>query len=100
MKNNKLTVNSDTEQEVQLLMNRGKQPALIVNEDPSSKNRTASSNGDILKSFDDDSNEEDYGPKISDLLAQRVDGKWQTKLTSDKVKEKSQNLQTPENCTK
>ena len=99
MKNNKLTVNSDTEQEVQLLMNRGKQPALIVNEDPSSKNRTASSNGDILKSFDDDSNEEDYGPNISDLLAQRVDGKWQTKLTSGKVKE-SQNLQTPENCTK
>ena len=73
---------------------------LIVNEDPSSENPAASSTRDILKSTDDDSNEEEYGPKISDPLAQRVEGKWQTKLTSEKVKEKSQNLQTSENCMK
>ena len=80
-------------------MTQGKKPALIVNEDPSSENPTASSTGDILKSIDDDSNEE-YGPKISDPLAQRVVGKRQTKLTSEKVKEKSQKLLTPENCMK
>ena len=57
-----------------------------------------SNTGEILKSIDDDSNEEVYGPKLSDLLAQRIEGKWQTKLTSKKVKEKSQNLLTPENC--
>ena len=34
------TVNSDTEQEAQLLMNQGKQPALIVTEDTSSENPT------------------------------------------------------------
>ena len=68
------TVNSDTEQEAQLLRNQGKQPALIVNEDPSSENPTASSTGDILKSINDDSNEEEYGPKLSDPLAQRVKG--------------------------
>ena len=79
------TLNSDTEQEAQLLMKQGKQPALIVNEDPSSENLTASSTRDIVKSLDGDSNEEDYGPKISDCLAQRVEGKWQTKLTSKKV---------------
>ena len=73
----KSKVSSDTEQEAQLLMNQGKQPALIVNEDPSSENPTASSTGDNLKSIDDDSNEEEYGPKISDPLAQRVEGKWQ-----------------------
>ena len=60
------TVNSDTEQEAQLLMNQGKQPVLIVNEDPSSENPTASSTGDILKSIDHGSNEEEYGPEISD----------------------------------
>ena len=81
-------------------MNRGKQPMLIVHEDPSSENPTASSTGDILKSIDDESNEGEYGPKISDPLAQRVEGKWQTRLTSEKVKEKSQNLLTPENCMK
>ena len=81
-------------------MNQGKQPALIVNENPSSENPTTSSTRDILKSIDDESNEEEYGPKISDPLAQRVEGKWQTKLTSEKVKEKSQNLLTPENCMK
>ena len=80
-------------------MTQGKKPALIVNEDPSSENPTASSTGDILKSIDHDSNEE-YGPKISDPLAQRVVGKRQTKLTSEKVKEKSQKLLTPENCMK
>ena len=80
-------------------MTQGKKPALIVNEDPSSENPTASSTGDILKSIDDDSNEE-YGPKISDPLAQRVAGKRQTKLTSEKVREKSQKLLTPENCMK
>ena len=69
-------VNSDTQQEAQLLMPQGKQPALIVNEDPSSENPTASSAGDILKSIDDDSNEEKYGPKVSDPLAQRVEGTW------------------------
>ena len=94
------TVNSDTEQEAQLLMNQGKQPALIVNEDPSSENHTASSTGDILKSIDDDSNEKEYGPKISDPLGQRVEGKRQTKLKSEKLKKKSKNLLTPENCTK
>ena len=94
------TINSDTEEEAQLLMNQGKQPALIVNDDPSSENPTASSTRDILKSIDDDSNEKEYGPKISDPLVQRVEGKWQTKLTSEKVKEKSQNLLTPENCMK
>ena len=81
-------------------MNQGKQPALILNEDPSSENPTTSSTGDILKSIDDESNEEEYGPKISDPLAQRAEGKCQTKLTSEKVKEKSQNLLTPENCMK
>ena len=81
-------------------MNQGKQPALIVNDDPSSENPTASSTGDILKSIDDDSNEEEYGRKFSDPLVQRVEGKLQTKLTSEKVKEKSQNLLTPENCLK
>ena len=86
------TVNSDTEQEAQLLMNQGKQPVLIVNEDLSSENSAASSTGDTLKSIDNDSNEEEYGRKISDPLAQRVEEKWQTKLTSEKVKEKSQNL--------
>ena len=90
------TANSDTEQEAQLLMTQGKKLALIVNEDPSSENPTVISTGDILKSIDDDSNEEEYGPKISDPLAQRVVGKWQTTLTSEKVKEKSQNLLTPE----
>ena len=70
------TVNSDTEQEAQLLMNQGNQPVLIVNGDPSSENPTASSIRDILKSIDDDSNEEEYGPKISDPLAQRVERKW------------------------
>ena len=65
-------------------MNQGKQPALILNEDPSNKTSTASSSGDILKSINDDSNEEEYGPKISGLLAQRVEGKWQIKLTSEK----------------
>ena len=99
-KTTNLTVNSDTEQEAQPLINRGKQPVLIVNEDPSSENPTGSSTRDILKSIDDESNEEEYGPKISDPLAQRVEGKWQTKLTSGKVKEKSQNLLTPENCMK
>ena len=94
------TANSDTEQEAQLLMTQGKKLALIVNEDPSSENPTVISTGDILKSIDDDSNEEEYGPKISDPLAQRVVGKWQTMLTSEKVKEKSQNLLTPENCMK
>ena len=93
-------VNSDTEQEARLLMPQGKQPALIVNEDPSSENPTASSTEDILKSIDDDSNEEEYGPKVSDPLAQRVEGGWQTKLTSDKVKEKSQNPLALENCMK
>ena len=78
------TVNSDTEQEAQLLMNQVKQPALIVNEDSSSENPTACSTGDILKSLDDESNEEDYGSNISDPLVQRVEGKWQTKLTSEK----------------
>ena len=99
-KTTNFTINSDTEQESQLLINQGKQPALVVNEDPSSENSTASSTGDILKSIDDESNEEEYGPKISDPLTQRVGGKWQTKLTSEKVKEKSQNLLTPENCMK
>ena len=94
------TVDSDTEQEAQVLINQGKQPALIVNEDPSSENPIASSTGDILKSIDDENNKEKYGPKISDPLAQRVEGKWQTKLTSKTVKEKSQNLLTPENCMK
>ena len=58
------TVNLDTEQEAQLLMSQG-------NEDPSRENPTASasSTGDILKTIDDDSNEEEYGPKISDPLA-------------------------------
>ena len=78
-------------------MPQGKQPVLIVNEDPSSENPTASSTEDILKSIDDDSNEEEYGPKVSDPLAQRVEGRWQTKLTSDKVKEKSQNPLALEN---
>ena len=71
-------VNADTEKESQLLMTQGKQPALIVNKDTSSKNSTSSSTGDILKSIDDDSNEEEYGPKISDPLAQRIEGKWKT----------------------
>ena len=69
------TVNSDTEQEAQLLMNQGKQLALIVNEDLSSENSAASSTGDTLKSIDNDSNEEEYGRKISDPLAQRVEEK-------------------------
>ena len=56
-------------------MNQGKQPALIVNQDPSSENPTASSTGGILKSTDDDSNKEEYGPKISDPLPQQVEGK-------------------------
>ena len=59
-------------------MIQGKKPALVVNEDLSSENPTASSTGDILKSIDDDSNEEEYGPKISDPLAQRIEGKWKT----------------------
>ena len=65
------TVNLDTEQEAQLLMSQGKQPVLTVNEDPSRENPTASasSTGDILKTIDDDSNEEEYGPKISEPLA-------------------------------
>ena len=54
------TVNSDTEQEAQFLMTQGKQPALIVNEDPSMENPTASSTAEILKSTDDDSNKEEY----------------------------------------
>ena len=50
-------VNSDTEQEALHLMNQGKQKALIVSEDSSSENPTASSTGQILNSIDDDSNE-------------------------------------------
>ena len=59
----------------QLLINQGKQPVLIVNEDPSSENPTPSSTMDILKSIDDESNKEEYGSKISDPLAHRVEGK-------------------------
>ena len=81
-------------------MTQAKQSVLIVNEDSSSENPTASSTGDILKSIDDDSNEEENGPNISDPLAQIEEGKWQAKLTSEKVREKSQNLLTPENCMK
>ena len=55
-------------------MTQGKQAALIINEDHSSENPNASSTRDILKSIDDDSNEE-YGLKISDPLAQRVERK-------------------------
>ena len=72
-------------------MTQAKHSALIVNEDSSSENPTASSTGDILKSIDDDSNEEEYRPNISDPLEQREEGKRQKKLTSEKVKEKSQN---------
>ena len=39
---------------------------------------TASSAGNILKSIHDDSNVKNYGPKITDLLAQRVEEKWQS----------------------
>ena len=56
-------------------MNQEKQSALIVNEDLSNENPTASSTGDILKSVGDENNAQEYGPKISDLLAQGV--KWQ-----------------------
>ena len=81
-------------------MNQGKQPALIINEKHSNKNPNSSSTGVILKPIDEDNNEEKYGPKIPDPLAQRVEGKWKTKVAPEKVKEKSQNLQTPENCMK
>ena len=63
-KTTNFTVTSDVEQEAQLLMNQEKQPALIVNEDPSRENPNASSTGDILKSIDDDSNAEECGPKF------------------------------------
>ena len=43
---------------------------------------------------------EEYGPKNSGLFAERVKGKWQTKLTSERVKDKSWNLLIPENCIK
>ena len=76
----KPATNSGTEQEARLLMNQGKQPALIVNKDSSNENLTASSTGD--------NHEEDYGPKISDPSTQRVEGKWQKKLTSEEVKKK------------
>ena len=57
-------------------MTQGQQQVLIVNEDLWSENLTASSTGDILKTVDDDRNEEQHWPKISDLSAQRVEGKW------------------------
>ena len=47
---------------------------------PQAKNPTASSTRDILKSIDDDSNEKEYGPKISDPLVQRVEGKMADKV--------------------
>ena len=50
-----------------------------------------SNTGEILKSIDDDSNEEVYGPKLSDLLAQRIEGKWQTKLTSKNQRKSRRN---------
>ena len=65
-------VNSDTEKEAQPPMTQGKQPVLIVNGDPSSENPTASSTEDILESIDDNSNQEEFRPKISDPLAQRI----------------------------
>ena len=39
------------------------------------KSSIASSTGDILNSINDYSNEGEYGPKTSDPLAQRVEGK-------------------------
>ena len=68
-------VNSDTEKEAQPPTTQGKQPVLIVNGDPSSENPTASSTEDILESIDDNSNQEEFRPKISDPLAQRIKGK-------------------------
>ena len=78
-------VNSDTEQEAQLLMNQGKQPALIVTEDTSSENPTVSSTGDVRRSTDDDNNKKEHGPKISDLLAQRDITKCIIREMTDKV---------------
>ena len=69
------TLNLDTEQETQLLMNQGKQPALIVYEKHSNKNPNSSSTGVIPKPIDEDNNQEKYGPKIPDPLSQRVEGK-------------------------
>ena len=42
---------------------------------PQTKKPPTSSAGDIIRSIDDENSEEEYGPKISDPLAQRVEGK-------------------------
>ena len=69
--------------------------------DPNHSTGAQSSTEDILSQI---VLEEDVdcltGTKISESLAKRVEFKWQTKLTLDQLKEKSNNLLVPENCPK